>query len=155
MLMASAYGIVRSTVRLEKDPIHSCMLMSVAPIVKDVGVTYSPVKFHGSLLKSNNFRLDAGPEVDAAWKSLGADCSSQHLRYFSPLMLTFWTRFCGEDTSTRSTTLRSCARSGQDQRGVWWWLSSARRGLASSSLLGRLVGNYGLNLVDKWTESAA
>lgn len=31
------------------------------------------MKFQGSLLKSNDFRLDAGPEVDAAWKSLGAD----------------------------------------------------------------------------------
>lgn len=45
-----------------------------APIVKDVGITYSPVKFNGSLLVSNDFRLDAGPQVDAAWKSLGVDC---------------------------------------------------------------------------------
>lgn len=47
----------------------------LAPIVKDVGVTYTPVQFEGSLMKSNAFRLDAGPEVDAAWKSLGADCT--------------------------------------------------------------------------------
>jgi hypothetical protein len=45
-----------------------------APIVKDVGVNYSMVRFEGSLLKPNNFKLDAGPEVDAAWRSLGADC---------------------------------------------------------------------------------
>jgi hypothetical protein len=45
-----------------------------APIVKDVGVKYSMVRFEGSLLKPNNFKLDAGPEVDAAWRSLGADC---------------------------------------------------------------------------------
>ncbi|KAL5118838.1 hypothetical protein ACEQ8H_003160 [Pleosporales sp. CAS-2024a] len=44
-----------------------------APIIKDVGVNYSLVRFQGSLMKSNVFRLDAGPEVDAAWKSLGAD----------------------------------------------------------------------------------
>jgi|TARA_R110002003_G_scaffold70_28_gene6567 hypothetical protein len=29
-------------------------------------------------MKSNDFRLDAGPEVDAAWKSLGADCEFVH-----------------------------------------------------------------------------
>jgi hypothetical protein len=41
--------------------------------VSDVGVTYSRVRFNGSLLKSSVFRQDAGPEVDAAWKTLGAD----------------------------------------------------------------------------------
>jgi hypothetical protein len=46
---------------------------TLAPIIKDVGVEYSTVKFHGSLLQSNDFRLDAGPEVDAAWKALGVD----------------------------------------------------------------------------------
>lgn len=46
---------------------------SKAPIMKDVGVSYNLVRFEGSLLKSNVFRQDAGPEVDAAWKSLGAD----------------------------------------------------------------------------------
>ncbi|KAF2002297.1 hypothetical protein P154DRAFT_594666 [Amniculicola lignicola CBS 123094] len=44
-----------------------------SPIIKDVGVEYHTVRFNGSLLKSNVFRQDAGPEVDAAWKSLGAD----------------------------------------------------------------------------------
>lgn len=44
-----------------------------SPIIKDVGVTYSKVRFDGSLLKSSVFRQDAGPEVDAAWKSLGVD----------------------------------------------------------------------------------
>jgi len=46
---------------------------STAPIVGDVGIQYSPVRFEGSLMKPNDFKLDAGPEVDAAWKSLGAD----------------------------------------------------------------------------------
>lgn len=45
-----------------------------APIVKDVDIVYQPVKFQGSLLKTNVFRGDAGPEVDEAWKSLGTDC---------------------------------------------------------------------------------
>lgn len=48
-----------------------------APIVKDVGITYGPLSFNGSLLRSNEFRLDAGPEVDTAWKSLGADCMAR------------------------------------------------------------------------------
>lgn len=32
------------------------------------------VVFNGSLLKENVFRQDAGPEVDAAWASLGVGC---------------------------------------------------------------------------------
>ena len=73
--MGSAYGILRSTVGLETAAIRYAVAKDIlAPIIKDVGVEYSPVKFQGSLLKSNDFRLDAGPEVDAAWKSLGADC---------------------------------------------------------------------------------
>jgi hypothetical protein len=74
MPIALAYGTVRDTVCCRRAAIPSHELTDPAPIVKDVGVTYSPVRFQGSLLKSNVFRLDAGPEVDAAWKSLGADC---------------------------------------------------------------------------------
>lgn len=40
----------------------------------DVGVTYKQLQFNGSLMVSNPYRLDAGAEVDAAWKSLGVDC---------------------------------------------------------------------------------
>lgn len=42
--------------------------------MQDVGISYKEVQFNGSLLMSNVYRLDAGPEVDAAWKSLGVDC---------------------------------------------------------------------------------
>ena len=45
-----------------------------APFVKDVGLKYEIVAFNGSLLRENVFRQDAGPEVDAAWTSLGVDC---------------------------------------------------------------------------------
>ena len=31
--------------------------------------------FNGSLLKENVFRQEAGPEVDAAWESLGVGCA--------------------------------------------------------------------------------
>lgn len=44
-----------------------------SPIVGDVGIKYREQRFNGSLMKSNVFRQDFGPEVDAAWKSLGAD----------------------------------------------------------------------------------
>ncbi|KAJ4987024.1 tat pathway signal sequence [Stagonosporopsis vannaccii] len=44
-----------------------------SPIIKDIGVHFNRVRFNGSLLAANVFRQDAGPEVDAAWKSLGAD----------------------------------------------------------------------------------
>lgn len=49
----------------------------LASVLHDVRLSYSNVRFNGSLLKSNEFRLDAGPEVDAAWKSLGADCEPE------------------------------------------------------------------------------
>jgi hypothetical protein len=39
-------------------------------------MTFEKVLFNGSFLKLNAFRQDAGPEVDAAWKSLGADFSA-------------------------------------------------------------------------------
>ncbi|KNG51519.1 tat pathway signal sequence [Stemphylium lycopersici] len=41
--------------------------------MKDVGIHYEEVRFNGSLFLSNAYRMDAGPEVDAAWKSLGVD----------------------------------------------------------------------------------
>jgi len=34
------------------------------------------VHFNGSLLKENVFRQSAGPDVDAAWESLGVDYRS-------------------------------------------------------------------------------
>ncbi|KAF2397623.1 hypothetical protein EJ06DRAFT_584040 [Trichodelitschia bisporula] len=39
----------------------------------DADISYSTVKFNGSFTKLNDFRLDAGPKVDAAWESLGVD----------------------------------------------------------------------------------
>lgn len=47
-----------------------------APIVSEADMTFEKVRFNGSFLKLNAFRQDAGPEVDAAWKSLGADFSA-------------------------------------------------------------------------------
>jgi hypothetical protein len=32
------------------------------------------VRFNGSFMKENAFRQDAGPEVDAAWDSIGVNC---------------------------------------------------------------------------------
>lgn len=37
---------------------------------------YDVIRFNGSLLKANVFRQPAGPEVDAAWESLGTDYRS-------------------------------------------------------------------------------
>ncbi|KAF2198139.1 hypothetical protein GQ43DRAFT_337235, partial [Delitschia confertaspora ATCC 74209] len=42
-----------------------------SPVRKEVDPHWSVVRFNGSLLKANVFRQDAGPEVDAAWESLG------------------------------------------------------------------------------------
>jgi hypothetical protein len=56
------------------------LLTSPAPIIKDVGIAYSQIRFNGSLLASNAYRLDAGPEVDAAWRALGVDCKPSWYR---------------------------------------------------------------------------
>ncbi|KAL9619245.1 MAG: hypothetical protein Q9160_006097 [Pyrenula sp. 1 TL-2023] len=44
-----------------------------APVVSDVGITYTTQRFNGSLLKENIYRQSASPEVDAAWESLGVN----------------------------------------------------------------------------------
>jgi hypothetical protein len=46
----------------------------LAPLMPDVDIFYDIVQFNGSLFKQNIFRQNAGPEVDAAWESLGVDC---------------------------------------------------------------------------------
>ncbi|KAL1594458.1 hypothetical protein SLS60_010218 [Paraconiothyrium brasiliense] len=45
----------------------------------DIPIHYTQVRFNGSLLKPAIFRQDAGPEVDAAWKSLGVDYSAARI----------------------------------------------------------------------------
>ena len=45
-----------------------------APILKEVDTSLHAVRFNGSFMKENAFRLDAGPEVDAAWDSIGVNC---------------------------------------------------------------------------------
>ena len=42
----------------------------------DVGLRYRNFNFNGSLFLKNSFRQDAGPEVDAAWTSLGVNYRS-------------------------------------------------------------------------------
>jgi hypothetical protein len=96
-----------------------------APIVKDVGVNYSLVRFQGSLLKQNDFKLDPGPEVDAAWKSLGADCMSFPI-HIKAKMLTASIRPRSKNTCGRSSAHRPCARSSQNQGRIWWRLSGKR-----------------------------
>ncbi|KAH8594659.1 hypothetical protein B0O99DRAFT_513547 [Bisporella sp. PMI_857] len=44
-----------------------------SPLLPDIDITFSEVQFNGSLLRENVFRQDAGPDVDAAWESLGVD----------------------------------------------------------------------------------
>jgi hypothetical protein len=52
--------------------------------MREVGVEYSLQEFNGSLLKENVFRQDAGPEVDAAWESLGVNCMLyKHLSFLN------------------------------------------------------------------------
>ncbi|KAF2431302.1 hypothetical protein EJ08DRAFT_713446 [Tothia fuscella] len=44
-----------------------------SPVIGDLGLSYKTVQYNGSFFKLNAFRQDAGPEVDAAWSSLGVD----------------------------------------------------------------------------------
>jgi hypothetical protein len=55
-----------------------------APILKEVDTSLHTVYFNGSFMKENAFRLNAGPEVDAAWESLGIDCKLSHKFPVSP-----------------------------------------------------------------------
>ncbi|TQS34564.1 hypothetical protein Golomagni_05046 [Golovinomyces magnicellulatus] len=48
-----------------------------SPIEDEVDNSYHSVHFNGSLMKENIFRLPAGPEVDAAWESLGVNSNQK------------------------------------------------------------------------------
>lgn len=46
-----------------------------APVLENLRIDLSIVRFNGSLSQKNIYRQDAGPEADAAWEALGVDCS--------------------------------------------------------------------------------
>jgi hypothetical protein len=54
------------------------MISVTGPVLGDVQIKYSPVKFNGSLFHDTIYRQEAGPEVDAAWSALGTDCTHTH-----------------------------------------------------------------------------
>jgi hypothetical protein len=88
--MLLAYGIRHSTVSILPSTAEMWSPETqVAPIINDVKIQYSLVRFNGSLLKSNIFRQDFGDEVDAAWKSLGADCTCRLMEIQDPILTTF------------------------------------------------------------------
>ena len=70
-------------------------------------------------MKSNVYRQDAGPEVDSAWKSLGADCKFS----FIPSLVLFMLRY----------TIDSAARIPNDK--------AAKSGLASDQV--KIKDKYG------------
>ncbi|CZT11665.1 uncharacterized protein RAG0_15749 [Rhynchosporium agropyri] len=59
---------------------RSCLdhVQKYSPILKEVDNNYHMVRFNGSFMKENDFRLVGGPDskVDAAWESLGIDYRS-------------------------------------------------------------------------------
>jgi len=59
--------------RLYSNPDEICPrhVQHYSPVLKEVDTSIHTVTFNGSLFKQNDFRKDAGPEVDAAWESLG------------------------------------------------------------------------------------
>ncbi|KAH8683158.1 hypothetical protein BGZ60DRAFT_367591 [Tricladium varicosporioides] len=48
-------------------------IQKYSPILKEVDTSLHTVRFNGSFMKENEFRQGAGPEVDAAWNSLGVN----------------------------------------------------------------------------------
>ncbi|KAL2826724.1 hypothetical protein BJY01DRAFT_262277 [Aspergillus pseudoustus] len=55
------------------DAVCSRHVAHYSPVLGNMPIKYHTQRFNGSLLKENIFRQDAGPEVDAAWESLGAN----------------------------------------------------------------------------------
>lgn len=54
--------------------IRICANVLIAPVLEDVGIKYEEVLYNGSFFHEQIYRKDPSPEVDAAWKALGADC---------------------------------------------------------------------------------
>lgn len=109
------------------------LMVLLAPIMKDVGIHYEEVRFNGSLFLSNAYRMDAGPEVDAAWKSLGVDCKCVEF-FWMEVYLKCSPRSCSESTGERSTAFGPCFRSGQDQRRIRRRIPRTRRRAAPFAL---------------------
>ncbi|KAG9232725.1 hypothetical protein BJ875DRAFT_466039 [Amylocarpus encephaloides] len=51
-------------------------VQNYSPILKEADTSIHKVSFNGSFMKENVFRQGAGPEVDAAWESLGVNYRS-------------------------------------------------------------------------------
>ena len=68
---------------------RSCFVQTSkpSPLLSDLEISWHEVQFNGSLLKENEYRRRAGPEVDAAWEALGINCQFSH-RYQSLQQLT-------------------------------------------------------------------
>ncbi|TGO29891.1 hypothetical protein BPAE_0010g00770 [Botrytis paeoniae] len=56
----------RSTERVCTGYISQC-----SPVLEDLSLSYTTMSFNGSIPQSNEYRQDAGQEVDAAWNDLG------------------------------------------------------------------------------------
>ncbi|KAK7183635.1 tat pathway signal sequence [Paraphaeosphaeria sporulosa] len=70
---------IGNTARRDADAFSIRHTSQYSPIVDNIDIHFTTLRFNGSLLSSNPFRSDAGPEVDAAWKSLGADYSAARI----------------------------------------------------------------------------
>ncbi|OJJ56090.1 hypothetical protein ASPSYDRAFT_134841 [Aspergillus sydowii CBS 593.65] len=55
------------------DEICSRRTSHYSTVMSNIPIKYHRQRFNGSLLKENIFRQGAGPEVDAAWESLGVN----------------------------------------------------------------------------------
>lgn len=75
-IVSALFGAWAGRNGLDADTFSMRHISEYSPIVKEADMKFQQVRFNGSFLKLNAFRQDAGPEVDAAWKSLGADFSA-------------------------------------------------------------------------------
>ncbi|KAF2628628.1 hypothetical protein BU25DRAFT_490282 [Macroventuria anomochaeta] len=75
-VLSALFGAWAGRNGLDADAFSIQHISEYSPIIKEANMNFERVRFNGSFLKINAFRQDAGPEVDAAWKSLGADFSA-------------------------------------------------------------------------------
>lgn len=61
------------------DKICPSHFQHYSPILAEVDTSIHMVRFNGSLMKANAFRGPAGPETDAAWESIGVNCTISFL----------------------------------------------------------------------------
>lgn len=70
----------RPCMRRCSRPCNFILTPVLAPLTNDLAITHHLARFNGSLLNENEYRQEAGPEVDTAWEALGVNCKLSRSR---------------------------------------------------------------------------